>query len=72
MVSIEQPDGPPARFPESELGQAFATACARQCGKNIEPHPLGLAAARSPDRTWSESFYADDGGEVSPVEDLSE
>ena len=72
VVSIPQPNGPPARFPESQLRDAFVTATRRQCGENIEPHPLGLAAARSPDPTWSESFYADDGSETSPVEDLSE
>ena len=72
MVSIEQPDGPPARFPESELGPAFAASMRRGCGERIPPHPLSLAAARSPDPEWSESFYADPGDDVPEAVDLSE
>ncbi len=71
-VSVPQPDGPSARFPESELKEAFLTATRRLCGDEVAAHPLGLAAARSPDPTWSKSFYADDGEVVSPPEDLSE
>lgn len=71
-VSIAQPDSPPARFAESELAQAFLTTARRQMGEDVPPHPLALAAARSPDAKWRESFYADEGHEVTPVEDLSE
>lgn len=70
-IAILQPDGPSARFPESELKEAFLTATRRLCGDEVPAHPLGLAAARSPDPTWSKSFYADDGEAVSPPEDLS-
>ena len=71
VVSIPQPDGPDAKFPESALKDAFMAASRRKGGEDIPVHPLGLAAARSPDRTWSESFYADPGDAARSVEDLS-
>ncbi len=71
-VSIPQPYGPPARFPESELERAFLCNVCRATGDDIPPHPLSLAAGRSPDPTWRESFFADGGGPVSPPPDLSE
>lgn len=71
-VVIPQPHGAPMRFPESALKEAFLTTARRQCGEDVEPHPMGLAAARSPDAKWRESFYADDGGAVEAAEDLSE
>ncbi len=71
VVSIEQPDGPPARFPESQLQEAFLITTRRQCGENLAPHHLAVAAARSPDPTWSKSLYADDGGVVKSPEDLA-
>ena len=72
VVSIPQPSGPPARFPESALQEAFLATTRRHCGEDVPAHPLALAAARSQDPTWSGSFYADDGSEVTPIEDLSE
>ena len=72
VVSIPQPTGPDARFAESALQEAFLTTTRRLCGEDLEPHPLALAAARSQDATWRESFYADDGADVSEPEDLSE
>ena len=71
-VSIPQPNGPPARFPESELQAAFLTTLERLKGEDVPPHALSLAASRSPSPEWNRSLYADDGGEVIPVEDLSE
>ncbi len=72
MVSIPQPTGPPARFPESALEEAFLTTTRRQMGEDVPPHPLALAAARSPSAEWNRSFYADDVDEPEGVEDLSE
>lgn len=72
VVSIPQLAGPPVRFPEIELAEVFLTTTRRHCGEDVPPHPLALAAARSPDAKWRESFYADDGADVSEPEDLSE
>ena len=72
VVSIPQPTGPPAQFPESELKEAFVVTSRRHCGEDVPAHPLALAAGRSPEPAWANSFYADDGSEVTPVEDLSE
>lgn len=71
-VSIPQPDGAPAWFPQSALREAFLTTTARLSGERLPPHPLGLAAARSPSPEWSLSFYADEGDVPEPTEDLSE
>ncbi len=71
LVHIPQPDGPPARFPQSALADAFLTTTRRLCGEDVAAHPLGLSAARSQDATWANSFYADDGSGVTSVEDLS-
>lgn len=71
-VSIPQPNEPPARFPESALKEAFLVTTARLSGDDVPPHPLALAAARSPSSEWNRSLYADDGAAVEPVEDLSE
>jgi len=39
----------------------------------VPPHPLGLAAAASPDPEWSRSMYSADWVTiVTPPEDLSE
>ena len=72
FVSIPQPTGPAAKFPKSQLADAFLTTTRRQCGEDVPPHPLALAAGRSPDPGWSNSLYADDGSPVTPVRDLSE
>lgn len=71
-VVIPQPDGPPERFAESALKEAFLATTRRGMGERIPPHPLAVAAARSPDRQWATSLYADDVIEPEPVEDLSE
>ncbi len=72
-VSIPQPDGPPARFPESALQESFVVNMRRLKGENVEPHPLGVAAARSPDPEWHKSFYSAAWVDVvRPVPDLSE
>ncbi len=71
-VTILQPDGPPARFPESALRDAYVNAFRRGCGEDLEEHPLSSAARNSPDPQWRGSVVA--GPEEVPdhVEDLSE
>ena len=73
MIIIPQPDGPPARFSESALADAYVSALARELGDASTPdHPLSRAARRSPDPEWSQSVVAE-GAEVGePPEDLSE
>ena len=74
MIEIPQEDGTVERFPQSELAPAFLTAFDRNVGRDdsAEPlHPLCVAARNSSDPAWRDSFYAA-GGEVEPVEDLSE
>ena len=71
VVSIPQPDGPPARFPASDLAAAFLVNTRRLVGEAVPAHPLSEAAARSPDPKWRETPYASAPvGEA--VEDLSE
>jgi hypothetical protein len=42
-------------------------------GEDVPRHPLGVAAAESPDPEWSRSFYSSAWTDiVAPVEDLSE
>lgn len=73
LVSIPQLDGPPKKFPESALQDSFMRNMRRLHGEDVAPHPLGVAAARSPDLTWSRSFYAASWVDVvRPVPDLSE
>ncbi len=73
MVFIPQLDGAPARFPESDLLESFTTNMKRLRGEDVPAHPLGLAAAESPDRDWSRSMYSAAWVEiVTPPEDLSE
>ena len=73
MVFVAQPDGPPVRFPKSAVQDAFVNNVRRLCGEDVEPHPLGVAAARSPDPEWRKSFYAASWVDVvRPVPDLSE
>ena len=70
-MSIPQPDGPPARFPASDLEAAFLVNTRRLMGEDVPTHPLSEAAARSPDPKWRETLYASAPvGEA--VEDLSE
>ena len=72
VISISQPDGPPARFPEGALKDAYVNAFRRCCGEDLPEHPLSAAARNSPDPQWRDSVVA--GPEEVPghVEDLSE
>ncbi len=71
-VTIPQPGGPPARFPESALKDAFLSAVRRECGEDVPDHPLSAAARNSTDSQWRDSLVA--GVEEVPdhVADLSE
>ena len=72
-VSIPQRDGTVKRFPEADLLESFTTNMKRLRGEDVPPHPLGLAAAGSPDPEWSRSMYSADWVTiVTPPEDLSE
>jgi hypothetical protein len=76
IISIPQQDGPPARFPESALREAFLNAMERlKGGPDVPPrHPLLEAARNSSDSQWRESFFSDIDyeGATTPIEDLSE
>ncbi len=72
-VFIPQPDGTVKRFPQSALQDSFVANMKRLRGENVPPHPLGVAAAASPDPEWSRSMYSADWVTiVTPPEDLSE
>jgi hypothetical protein len=72
-VFIPQPDGTVTRFPASAVQDAFLINMRRLRGENVPPHPLGVAAAASPDREWARSMYSAAWvGIVSPPADLSE
>jgi len=71
VVSIPQPGGPPARFPESALKDAFVNAVRRTCGEDVEEHPLSTAARNSSDPKWRASAYAGPEEVPEPPEDLS-
>ena len=73
MVSIPQRDGTVKRFPQSALQDSFLANMGRLRGRDVPPHPLGVAAAASPDPEWSRSMFSAGWVEiVSPPEDLSE
>ena len=73
MVFVPQKDGTMKRFPQNALQESFVTNMKRLRGEGVPPHPLGLAAAESPDLEWSRSFYSAAWTDiVTPVEDLSE
>ncbi len=73
LVSVPQPGAPPARFPHAAPLEAFAVNVRRVRGEAVEPHPLAVAAARSPSPEWRESFYAESWPHrVRPPKDLSE
>ena len=73
QVSIPQPDGTVKRFPASAVQDAFLINMRRLRGENVPPHPLGVAAAGSPDPEWSRSMYSADWVTiVTPPENLSE
>jgi hypothetical protein len=72
LVFVPQKEGTVKRFPRSALQESFLTNMRRLRGEDVPPHPLGLAAAESPDPGWSRSLYsAAWTGIVAPVEDLS-
>jgi hypothetical protein len=54
MVFVPQEDGAVKRFPQSALQEAFVTNMRRLRGEEVPPHPLGVAAAGSPDPGWVE------------------
>ncbi len=73
MVSVPQKDGTAKRFPQSALREAVMTNMKRLRGEDVPHHPLGVAAAESPDPEWSRSFYSAAWTDIgAPVEDLSE
>ena len=73
MVFVPQEDGTDKKFPQSALQEAFMTNMKRLRGEDVPPHPLGLAAAESPNPEWSRSLYSAAWIDiVAPVEDLSE
>ena len=73
MIFVSQKDGRAKRFPQSALQESFVTNMKRLRGEDVPPHPLGVAAAGSPDPEWSRSFYSASWTDiVVPVEDLSE
>ena len=73
MVLVPQKDGTAKRFPQSALQEAFLANMKRLRGEDVPHHPLGVAAAESPDPERSRSFYSAAWTDiVAPVEDLSE
>lgn len=42
LISFPQQGGGAARFPKSELREAFLTEARRLRGEDVEPHPLTL------------------------------
>ena len=75
MVFVPQKDGAVKRFPKSALQETFVMNMKRLRGEDVPHHPLGVAAAESPDPDpgWSRSFYsAAWTAIVAPVGDLSE
>jgi len=72
-VFIPQRDGTVKRFPQSALQDSFLANMGRLRGRDVPPHPLGVAAAASPDSEWSRSMYSAAWVTiVTPPEDLSE
>ena len=73
MVFVPQKDGTVKRFPQSALQESFMVNMQRLRGEDVPPHPLGVAAAESPDPEWSVSLYSAAWADiVASVEDLSE
>ncbi len=72
MVYVPQEYGTAKRFPQSALQESFVTNMKRLRGEDVPHHPLGVAAAESPDPEWSRSFYSAAWTDIgAPVEDLS-
>ena len=72
-VFIPQRDGTVKRFPQSALQDSFLANMGRLRGRDVPPHPLGVAAAASPDSEWSRPMYSAAWVTiVTPPEDLSE
>ena len=73
MIAVPRPDGTRVLFPKGAAQESFLVNLRRLKGEDVEPHPLGVAAARSPDPEWSKSFYAASWVDVvRPPADLSE
>jgi hypothetical protein len=73
VVLVPQKDGTAKRFPQGALQESFVTNMKRLRDEDVPHHPLGVAAAQSPDLEWSRSFYSAAWTDiVAPVEDLSE
>lgn len=74
MISIPQRDGTIARFPQSDVKDAYKNLMDRLgAGADApEEHPLLTAARNSSDPAWSGSTYSVDEGWTDHVEDLSE
>ena len=73
MVFVPQKDGTAKRFPQGALQESFLTNVKRLRGEDVPHHPLGVAAAHSPDPEWGRSLYSAAWPEiVAPAEDLSE
>ncbi len=73
MVFVPQKDGSMKRLPQGALQESFMTNMKRLRGEDVPHHPLGVAAAESPDPEWSRSLYSAEWTAIgAPVEDLSE
>jgi hypothetical protein len=48
-LMIPQIDGPPVKLPKSAFADAFLHEMSRMCGEDLEPHPVHVAIANSPD-----------------------
>lgn len=73
VIFVEQPDGPPLKFPKIAMQESFMVNMRRLRGEDVPPHPLGVAAEHSPNPEWRKSLYAAEWVDVvRPPEDLSE
>ena len=76
LVVIPLEGGGVARFPESQLADAYLIANAREGGLTRDDHPLCRAARNSSDPKWRESVWAgpsdDEIAGLEEIEDLSE
>jgi hypothetical protein len=76
LVVIPLEGGGVARFPESQLADAYLIANAREGGQTTEDHPLCRACRHSSDPRWRNSVWAgpedEEIAEFEEIEDLSE